>query len=78
MTLLDIAQWIGSILSIVGAFLVMFNRPRPRFYGISCYFFANIFMMTWGVETHNWGILTMNCVFFAISIYSVVTHWKDR
>lgn len=78
MTGVDVFQWIGCALSILGSFLVCHNLPRPRFYGMMAYFLANNAMVTWAYQTGNWGILVTQVWFFIMSIYSLKTHWKDR
>ena len=58
----SIAEWSGAITGLAGSALLAWKGPRAK-YGFVAYLISNLCLILFGVQTHAWGIVTMQLGF---------------
>lgn len=60
---IDIIQWIGALLGILGAPLVASAHSRNRRLGFAAWMGSNAALLTWGACTGAWALAGMQLFF---------------
>ena len=74
----SIAEWGGCLFGIIGASLVALNN-RYSGYGFVAFLASNVCLITFGILTNAYGLVTMQIVFTGTSLFGI-WRWliKDR
>jgi hypothetical protein len=64
---LDILQWPGAALGLIGAALVSGNSNRARRWGFATWIVSNLVLIVWCVWSGAWGLLAMYSVYLITS-----------
>lgn len=72
----QLAEWAGAVLGVLGAILVASNtRASPL--GFPVYLVSNLCLVAFGVLNGHWGVVVMNTLFMATSIFGI-WRWSGR
>jgi len=66
-SLKDWLEWSGSVISLIGAFLLAINIKCSR-YGWLAFLIANILMIAWGLTIHAHGLVMQQLGFTITSL----------
>ena len=72
-----IFEWLGCITGVIGSALLAANTARSR-WGFVWYLASNGSWVVFAVLTAAWGLLTMQLVFTAVSLYGVNRWFSSR
>lgn len=65
--MIDLLQWPGMLLGLVGAPLVASSRASLRMHGFAAWLVSNLCWIAWAAHAHAWGLVAMQLVFCASS-----------
>ena len=71
-------QWPGVALAILGARLVNKPSQRQRYRGYLFWVISNLFLVSWGIGTTNWGMVLMQSYFLYASWEGYRNHSPSR
>ena len=72
---MDLLQYPGVALGLVGAVLVSQRASRARRCGFLLWIGSNVLLISWAVSAAAWGLLAMYAVY---SVTSVMGWWNNR
>jgi hypothetical protein len=72
---LDVLQYGGVALGLIGAILVSQRTTRARRSGFLLWIGSNVLLISWAVGVAAWGLLAMYAVY---SVTSVMGWWNNR
>jgi hypothetical protein len=72
-----IFEWLGCITGVIGSALLASNTTMSR-WGFCWYLASNACWVAFAVSTAAWGLLTMQIVFTAVSIFGVFRWFVRR
>ena len=72
---LDLLQWPGATLGLIGALLVAMASPRNRRLGFILWLGSNACLITWACWSGAWPLAGMYVFYFATSVLGV---WNNR
>lgn len=72
---LDLLQYPGVALGLIGAILVSQRSSRARRWGFGLWIGSNALLISWAVGATAWGLLAMYAVY---SVTSVMGWWNNR
>ena len=61
--MIDLLQWIGAILGMLGAPLVASRSSRVRCSGFGVWIGSNVALISWASITGAWGLVAMQAFF---------------
>lgn len=61
--MIDLLQWPGMVLGLLGAPLVASRQARIRRYGFAVWLVSNGCWIAWGLHAGAWGLVGMQVVF---------------
>lgn len=64
-------KWLGTIASIIGAFLV---ASKIAFIGYIFFSFGSLFWLSVGIKTRDYSLMTLNGVFFSANIIGMINY----
>jgi hypothetical protein len=73
--MIDLLQWPGMVLGLLGAVLVASGQARVRRAGFAVWLVSNGCWIVWALHAQAWGLLGMQ-VFFSVT--SVMGWWNNR
>lgn len=74
MIVLDILQWVGAILILVGYWFFSFKSRWAPITTVA----GSIVMGFWGVATGNWGVVVLNLVICAVNIFTIIKWVREQ
>ncbi len=72
---MDLLQYPGVALGLIGAILVSQRASRARRWGFLFWICSNVLLISWAVGAAAWGLLAMYVVY---SVTSVLGLWNNR
>lgn len=72
--MIDLLQYPGVVLGLIGAVLVSGSSARSRRWGFGLWIGSNACLITWSVADGAWGLLAMYAVY---SVTSVIG-WRNN
>jgi len=75
--MIDLLQWPGMALGLLGAPLVASARARLRMHGFAAWLVSNLCWIAWAIDAHAWGLVAMQLVFCASSAAGLYNNRKD-
>ena len=72
---MDLLQYPGVALGLIGAVLVSQSSPRARRSGFLLWIGSNVLLISWAIGAAAWGLLAMYAVY---SVTSVMGWWNNR
>ncbi len=74
MDTLYVVQWIGSILGMIGATVLIFRPQKVKFWGFIIFLGSNIVTSMWAMLTGNDGVALSQSFYVLTCLISVYTH----
>lgn len=71
MTKLDKLEWFGAITGVIAGLLIALNLPHSK-WGYAIYIVSNLALLWFAFKKQLYGILTMQLVYFVISVIGLV------
>ncbi|MCK6490621.1 MAG: hypothetical protein L6R48_20400 [Planctomycetes bacterium] len=65
---LDLLQYPGVALGLIGAVLVSQRTPRLRRMGFLLWIASNVLLISWAISAAAWGLLAMYAVYSVTSV----------
>lgn len=73
---LDLLQWPGAALGLIGAVLVSGKTARGRRWGFGLWLGSNSLLITWCIWAQAWGLLAMYVVYLVTSAVGLRNNWE--
>lgn len=73
---MDLLQWPGAVLGLLGALLVAQNETGRRAAGFSCWIVSNTMLVGWAVHAHAHALVGLYVLYGAISIMGLSNSLK--
>jgi hypothetical protein len=71
---LDVLQWPGAALGLIGAALVSGRTARARRWGFATWIASNLVLIVWCIWTAAWGLLAM----YRVYLFTSAMGWRNN
>lgn len=75
---MDLLQWPGAVLGLIGALLVAQNEAGRRVAGFSCWIVSNTMLVGWAIHAQAHALIGLYVLYGVISIMGLNNSLKQR